>query len=102
MQNRPNHGHIATLDGWRGISILSVLACHMLPLGPGAWSLNWTAGSFGMVLFFNLSGFLITTTLLKNPDVRAFVIRRACRIIPLAYLFVLIGLTVLQQPLNVY
>jgi peptidoglycan/LPS O-acetylase OafA/YrhL len=81
------------LDGWRGISILSVLACHLLPLGPKPWGLNETAGPLGMVLFFNLSGFLIISTLLDRPDVRGFFIRRGCRILPLAVLFMLVALT---------
>lgn len=78
---------LPALDGWRAISILSVLACHMLPLGPQSWRLNETAGPMGMSLFFTLSGFLITTTLLEHGDVRAFFIRRACRILPLALVF---------------
>jgi peptidoglycan/LPS O-acetylase OafA/YrhL len=80
-------GSIPVLDGWRGISILSVLACHMLPLGPKWMQLNACAGPVGMSLFFCLSGFLITSTLLDRMDILAFFIRRACRILPLAYLF---------------
>src|SRR5262245_4445315 len=79
---------LAVLDGWRGISILSVLACHLLPLGPKSWQLNAAAGPFGMALLFTLSGFLITSTLLANPDWRTFLIRRGCRILPLAYLYI--------------
>jgi hypothetical protein len=56
------------LDGWRAISILMVLAAHLLPLGPKVFQLNVAAGLFGMVLFFNLSGFLITHFLLNRPD----------------------------------
>ena len=40
--------HLGVLDGWRGISILLVLAAHLLPLGPKAWRLNETAGPMGM------------------------------------------------------
>ncbi|RZA12642.1 MAG: acyltransferase, partial [Proteobacteria bacterium] len=54
------------LDGWRGLSILFVMASHMLPLGPKVWELNVAAGSIGMSLFFTLSGFLITSTLQRN------------------------------------
>src|SRR5689334_16088961 len=75
---------LPVLDGWRGISILCVLATHMLPLGPYGWG-NAFVGIAGMSLFFTLSGFLITSTLLEKDDVRSFFIRRACRILPLAF-----------------
>jgi peptidoglycan/LPS O-acetylase OafA/YrhL len=75
------------LDGWRGISILLVLASHLLPLGPKAWELNVAAGLLGMVLFFILSGFLITHFLLNRPSVLEFLIRRLFRILPLAWLY---------------
>ena len=77
------HGHVAQLDGWRGISIALVLAAHTLPLGPKALRLNEAAGAAGMALFFTLSGFLITATLLDRPSARDFLIRRGCRIVPL-------------------
>lgn len=77
------------LDGWRGISILLVMATHMLPLGPKVWQLNDTTGPLGMSLFFPLSGFLITTTLIKHGQVMDFFIRRLFRILPLAFLYLL-------------
>lgn len=84
--------HLPALDGWRGVSILMVLAAHLLPLGPHAWKLNYSAGILGMALFFTLSGFLITTVLLRDPHVLRFLIRRCCRIIPLAWLYFVIAL----------
>jgi peptidoglycan/LPS O-acetylase OafA/YrhL len=78
---------LAVLDGWRGISIALVLAAHLLPLGPKVFQLNVAAGLFGMVLFFNLSGFLITHFLLSRPDVPDFLIRRLFRILPLVWLY---------------
>ncbi|UUZ49859.1 hypothetical protein LP420_06865 [Massilia sp. B-10] len=47
-----------------------------------------------MVLFFTLSGFLITTALLQEPRVRAFLVRRFLRVVPLAWLYFLIALVV--------
>jgi peptidoglycan/LPS O-acetylase OafA/YrhL len=88
------NSHLAVLDGWRGLSILFVLACHLLPLGPKAWQVNVGTGILGMVLFFNLSGFLITSFLLSEQNVIKFLIRRFFRIIPLAWLYLLIALTV--------
>ena len=97
-----NHDRFAVLDGWRGISILSVLACHLLPLGPKNWHLNTTAGLFGMAVFFTLSGFLITSNLLQRPEARAFLIRRASRILPLAYLYVMFALVIQGKGLGYY
>ena len=83
---------LAVLDGWRGISILLVLACHLLPLGPKSWQLNDTAGPMGMALFFTLSGFLITRFLVEHSSITDFLIRRFFRIVPLAWLAMLVVL----------
>jgi peptidoglycan/LPS O-acetylase OafA/YrhL len=77
---------VIQLDGWRGVSISLVLAAHLLPLGPSRFQLNLAAGYMGMSLFFALSGYLITTFLLRRPDVKSFLIRRLFRIVPLAWL----------------
>ncbi|TCP33060.1 acyltransferase [Sphingomonas sp. BK235] len=76
---------IPILDGWRALSILLVLAGHLLPLGPHRWALNGAAAASGMALFFTLSGFLITQFLWHRPDVTPFLIRRLFRIVPLAW-----------------
>jgi len=89
-----NEAHLAALDGWRGISILLVLAAHLLPLGPKAWRLNASVGVMGMAIFFTLSGFLITSFLIKRPAVSDFLMRRCFRIIPLAWLYLAIALVV--------
>lgn len=78
------------LDGWRALSILAVLASHWLPLGPHAWGMNAAAGAAGMAIFFTLSGFLIVQLLLHDDRVVPFLIRRAARILPLAWLAILI------------
>jgi peptidoglycan/LPS O-acetylase OafA/YrhL len=90
--------HLAVLDGWRGISILLVLAGHLLPLGPKGLRLNETAGPIGMALFFCLSGFLITRFLLARPDIPEFLIRRLFRIIPIAWLGMLAALLMARAP----
>lgn len=82
--------NLPVLDGLRAISILLVLACHLLPLGPKALELNASAGAMGMSLFFSLSGFLITSGLLKNQNIAEFATRRLARIIPLAYTYTLV------------
>ena len=84
--SRPDSGHLGVLDGWRGISILLVLASHLLPIGPKGWGLNEAVGPMGMALFFTLSGFLITRFLLAHDSITDFLIRRLFRILPLAWL----------------
>jgi peptidoglycan/LPS O-acetylase OafA/YrhL len=56
----------------------------------------------GMSLFFTLSGFLITTNLLRHPSVPAFLIRRFCRILPLAYLATIVYLAIQGSSLGHY
>lgn len=84
---------LPVLDGWRGISIVLVLMSHMLPLGPAGWALNNAVGVVGMAIFFTLSGFLITSTLYFNPSVRVFAIRRLLRIVPAAWLYIVVVLS---------
>jgi peptidoglycan/LPS O-acetylase OafA/YrhL len=87
---------LPALDGLRAISILLVLGAHLLPLGPKVLQLNHAAGAMGMSLFFALSGFLIVTTLRQNSDAFEFAVRRMARILPLAYLYLLIASVLLQ------
>jgi peptidoglycan/LPS O-acetylase OafA/YrhL len=80
--------HLKVLDGWRGVSIVLVLITHLVPLGQHA---NTAVGILGMSLFFTLSGFLITSSLLRSDaSLRDFVIRRVFRIVPLAWLYFVI------------
>jgi peptidoglycan/LPS O-acetylase OafA/YrhL len=83
---------LPALDGWRGISILCVLAGHMLPLGPKALQLNYMIATTGMSLFFTLSGFLIVSMLVQNDNVASFLVRRLCRILPLAWGYLIVVL----------
>jgi peptidoglycan/LPS O-acetylase OafA/YrhL len=82
------------LDGLRGIAILLVFAFH-LPLDV------FRAGSYGVTVFFVLSGFLITTILLEElrrkgrVELRWFYGRRAARLLP-ALLLVVLGHLILQ------
>ncbi|MET0208538.1 MAG: acyltransferase, partial [Burkholderiaceae bacterium] len=75
------------------ISILLVLAAHLLPLGPKALRVNEAAALAGMAIFFTLSGFLITTFLLERPSLRDFLARRFFRIVPLVWLVMLVSLS---------
>lgn len=98
----PERSHLAVLDGWRGLSILFVLAAHLLPLGPKAWQLNEMAGPMGMALFFTLSGFLITRLLLADANIPKFLVRRVLRIVPLAWLAMAIAFPLARMPASVY
>jgi peptidoglycan/LPS O-acetylase OafA/YrhL len=80
------------LDGWRGLSVLFVLVTHLLPLGPKVLGINMTTGPLGMALFFTLSGFLITNFLIHRPNVTDFLIHRLARIVPLAWVCLVIAL----------
>ena len=91
------------LDGWRALSILLVLAAHLLPLGPKSLQFNEAAATMGMALFFTLSGFLITRFLAaEHATIRSFVIRRFFRIVPLSWLVCLIVLPLNGAPIGVY
>jgi peptidoglycan/LPS O-acetylase OafA/YrhL len=94
------------LDGLRALSILLVISIHTTdPL--------WAPlhGNVGVTIFFVISGFVITTLLLREEDkrgrvrIRAFYARRAFRILPvyclvlLAYIL-LIGVLKLQPGAN--
>ena len=83
-------GRLKVLDGWRALSIILVLCAHLLPLNVFWSTANEAAGVAGMAIFFTLSGFLITRFLLDRPDPRSFLIRRLLRIVPLAWLTMLI------------
>jgi peptidoglycan/LPS O-acetylase OafA/YrhL len=84
------------LTGIRGVAIIIVLLYH-LALNRFLRVFNWWIfGQLGVDIFFVLSGFLITTLLIKEKvktnriSVRKFYIRRALRIIPVAYLFLVV------------
>jgi peptidoglycan/LPS O-acetylase OafA/YrhL len=96
---------IKSLDGIRAIAVCMVLISHSVNQ-PGI-SLGWLSGTlgetsvrllgrFGVFLFFVLSGYLITTLLLREKqktgviDLRRFWIRRALRIFPIFYTYILV------------
>jgi peptidoglycan/LPS O-acetylase OafA/YrhL len=79
---------IPQLDGWRGIAILLVLADH-LQVQWGDRSPWICTGTHGVTLFFVLSGFLITSNLLKSSDLKTFYVRRFFRLMPVAWTYLL-------------
>jgi peptidoglycan/LPS O-acetylase OafA/YrhL len=97
--------YLPTLDGWRAVAILWVMACHSQGqlFGPdGFWPDRSLArgaerGTFGVDIFFGISGLLICSRLLSGwrargrLDLSDFYLRRAFRILPpfLVYLVVI-------------
>jgi peptidoglycan/LPS O-acetylase OafA/YrhL len=90
-----SNGRIPSLDGMRGICILLVLAAHTV--GASSVTSLYFLGrlaSIGLVVFFVLSGFLITTVLMREQSqsgsisLKNFYIRRFLRIFPVAYLYI--------------
>ncbi len=83
---------ISTLDGWRGIAILLVLFDHIEFAFHRGYPHPWMqTGQHGVTIFFALSGFLITSRLIEGPiDLKRFYIRRLFRLMPVAWLFLLV------------
>ncbi|WP_179415548.1 acyltransferase family protein [Mucilaginibacter sp. E4BP6] len=81
--------HLPGLDGLRGISIIIVVLGHLI----WADNLKFFIGYFGVNIFFVISGFLITTLLLKEKvktgavSLKNFYLRRVLKIMPVAYLY---------------
>jgi len=92
--------HIPGIDAWRGLSVLLVITHHVairLPLSTSSWApylperltnaISWN-GYDAVLIFFVVSGFLITTHTLHRHgtpaavSLRAFWSRRVARIAP--------------------
>ncbi|WEV78458.1 acyltransferase family protein [Janibacter cremeus] len=78
---RTPRGHLAGLDGLRALAIAAVIVFHLDP--------DWLPGGFlGVDIFFVISGFLITTLLVREKrstgrvDLIGFWTRRARRLLP--------------------
>ena len=88
-------GHLPQLDSLRSLAVALVVIYHWYPTGEGINRLP--NGTIGVMIFFVISGFLITRILLNSRNqwqtggslgvtYRNFFIRRALRIFPLYYL----------------
>jgi peptidoglycan/LPS O-acetylase OafA/YrhL len=122
------------IDQWRGISVLLVIFSHLIiyKFGPylqaihsdgsvpskilyrsvsmlEMWASN--AGMVGVCIFFVISGYLITQLMAREEihtgtiSLKAFYIRRACRILPALLSFIVavsllavLGLTPMNEP----
>jgi peptidoglycan/LPS O-acetylase OafA/YrhL len=94
-----NLKRISSIDGFRAFSIALVIAGHVLNGLEARGHINpwWRLvgnGSYGVFIFFVISGYLITTLLLQEHEKRSsinlsrFYYRRAFRIIPPLYFYI--------------
>jgi peptidoglycan/LPS O-acetylase OafA/YrhL len=99
--------YIPALDGWRAIAIALVMSFHGLfntdvsgrPLLAAVQKLSARTGSLGVLIFFAISGYIITSRLYAESNggpisLRVFYTKRVFRILPpmTQYLLVLVAL----------
>ena len=85
LRKKLSLSNIPALDGMRAVAVFLVIIYH--------FGFARVPGGLGVLIFFVLSGFLITWLLLKENDgtgrvsLRSFYLRRALRIFPAFYCF---------------
>jgi peptidoglycan/LPS O-acetylase OafA/YrhL len=97
LSDKPS-GYLPTLDGWRAIAIVAVIFHHDVVHTLGRLNTRWltTYGYSGVDVFFAISGILICSRLLKEEEgsghisLAGFYARRAFRILPPAFLYLLV------------
>jgi peptidoglycan/LPS O-acetylase OafA/YrhL len=91
--------HIPSLDGVRALSVFLVIVLHTLQAYSVTHHVSWTLlaignGAMGVYIFFVISGYLITTLLLREREktgtisLRSFYLRRGFRILPPLYFYI--------------
>jgi peptidoglycan/LPS O-acetylase OafA/YrhL len=92
--------HIPSLDGLRALSVFLVIVLHTLLRNTLYKSIPFPLrlvgnGALGVFIFFVISGYLITTLLLREQEktsaisLKSFYLRRAFRILPPLYAYVI-------------
>lgn len=93
LDSKLSHSHIPALDGIRAVAVFLVIGSH--------FGFALVPGTQGVMIFFVLSGFLITWLLLKENErygsvsLAGFYKRRTLRIFPAFYVYWLIVVTLL-------
>jgi len=107
MNNTQNQVYFKQLNGIRFIAVMLVLIDHWF-----AESLILPLGHLGVVIFFVLSGFLITRILFQNADecrisggliglkIKNFIVRRSLRIFPIYFLICFLGILFNISPIR--
>jgi peptidoglycan/LPS O-acetylase OafA/YrhL len=98
----PSERYLPTLDGWRALAISLVIVAHYIASAVDRFSIPWSShaftdriGVFGVDIFFAISGFLITSRLLRaeaktgSIDIATFYRRRFFRLFPAAFVFLI-------------
>jgi peptidoglycan/LPS O-acetylase OafA/YrhL len=99
---------VPSLDGLRALSILLVCVAHFsytagFPIRHDWWTVVYA--HYGVRVFFVISGFLITSLLIREREktgtinLKQFYIRRAYRILPAAYFYLVVITVVSHQSL---
>lgn len=85
LESKLTQSHIPALDGLRALAVFLVIVAH--------FGFVMVPGAHGVMIFFVLSGFLITWLLLKENErygavsLAAFYKRRTLRIFPAFYVY---------------
>ena len=107
-----NQKRLIQLDGLRFIAVLMVMIAHWLQWQWGNEFVKSIPFHYGVVLFFVLSGFLITRILFYNRDeyilnkrnkltlIKQFYIRRFLRIFPIYYILITLLFIIQYQNIN--
>ncbi len=105
--------YLPELDVLRFFAFFAVFVCHVAPSGPyfyeshGVLGRLGVSGAFGVDLFFTLSGYLITSLLLREREqsgdinLKAFYARRTLRIWPLYYFSLALAFLLTQIPASI-
>jgi peptidoglycan/LPS O-acetylase OafA/YrhL len=99
---------IPSLDGLRAISIALVILSHLVKWKHVSLEVLGSYGALGVHVFFVLSGYLITSLLLREYErsstisLRDFYIRRAFRIFPAAFVFLAVVIVLYWHQMRWY